>query len=159
MSSASFTHGISYSATGTAYAPAPGGDPGATISTIDTQVLFVNYADAARAEFQEITAPATDASGNENGLFGYTLKMPGIQAALTMGGGDVALSQPGMFALARAAAIAEAGVDISTHDHRFGVRVQGRALVNQQMTFSLPAIHEAALMLTEKPSLTAYFHF
>jgi hypothetical protein len=69
------------------------------------------------------------------------------------------MSQPSLYALTRASAIAEAGVDVSDPGHRFGVRIQGRAIVNQPIMMALPVVHQINVLTPEYPSIAAYWHF
>jgi hypothetical protein len=125
----------------------------------DTQVLYTNYADEARAEFEALSASANRAAFGDGAGLTYTLRNSHVLAAFSMGGGDVQMSQPSLYSLTRAAAVAEAGVDLSTPDHRFGLRVQGRAIVNQPLVVALPVVHVINVLTPEYPSLMAYIHF
>ena len=132
---------------------------GGQLAFVDTQFLYVNYADAARAEFEAITASANRATFGKPDGMSYTKHLGAMQAQFSMGGGDVETSQSSLYNLTRAAAVAEAGVDVSTPDHRFGIRVQGRAMVTQQIMVSLPVPHQINVLVPEYPSMLAYVHF
>jgi hypothetical protein len=90
--------------------------------------------------------------------FGLDLHIPGMRSMVTMGGGEVAMSG-GMMSMARSAAIAEAGVSLTTLDGRLGIRVQGRAITTRSQTFTTPLFSTANWVVTEKPAFSAFYHF
>ena len=90
--------------------------------------------------------------------FGLNLHIPGIRSMVSMGGGEVAMSG-GMMSMARSAAIAEAGLNLTTLDGRFGIRVQGRAITTRSQTFTTPLFSTANWVVTEKPAFSAFWHF